>query len=130
MTRIILDTSVYSAAGRGDTRFKKWLKPEVEILLPLPVIAELRAGFLVGNRPDKNERDLQRFLVEPNVSVATISDATTQYYAEIYAQLRRAGKPIGTNDMWIAALALEQGIPLLTLDTDFSNIPDLQLVKL
>jgi tRNA(fMet)-specific endonuclease VapC len=125
----VLDTSAYSAFNRGDERLKKWFSSDVAIILPLIVVGELRAGFAAGSKRKENEYLLQRFIDSPNVSSATITDKTTKLFAEIYLRLRKAGTPIGTNDMWIAAITLERDTLLLTLDSDFSQIPDLMLVE-
>jgi predicted nucleic acid-binding protein len=122
-----LDTSAYSAFNRGDKRLREWFTSGNDIVVPIIVIGELRAGFAAGNKRKKNEELLQRFLDSPNVYVQTITDKTTVIYSQIYLSLRQKGKPIGTNDMWIAAIALEMDNELLTLDEDFSYIPDLML---
>jgi predicted nucleic acid-binding protein len=122
-----LDTSAYSAFNRGDKRLRKWFTSDNDIVVPIIVIGELRAGFVAGNKRKKNEELLQRFLDSPNVYVQTITDKTTVIYSQIYLSLRQKGKPIGTNDMWIAAIALEMDNELLTLDEAFSYIPDLML---
>jgi tRNA(fMet)-specific endonuclease VapC len=125
-----LDTSAYSAFNRGDKRLRKWFNSDNEIVVPNIVIGELRAGFVAGSRREENEELLQRFLDSPNVNIVTITDKTTRMYAEVYLKLRQKGKPIGTNDMWIAAITLELDNKLLTLDEGFANIPDLSLVTL
>ena len=122
-----LDTSAYSAFNRGDKRLRKWFTSDNDIVVPIIVIGELRAGFVAGNKRKKNEELLQRFLDSPNVYAQTITDKTTVIYSQIYLSLRQKGKPIGTNDMWIAAIALEMDNELLTLDEAFSYIPDLML---
>ncbi len=122
-----LDTSAYSAFNRGDKRLRAWFSPNNDIIVPTIVIGELRAGFNAGSKQKENEELLQRFLDSPNVSVQTISDKTTVIYSHIYLSLRKKGKPIGSNDMWIAAIALELDNELLTLDDDFKNISDLML---
>ncbi len=125
-----LDTSAYSAFNRGDERLKMWFHIDNEIMMPTIVIGELRAGFAVGNKEKENENLLQRFLDYPNVNTVTMTDKTTKLFAEIYRRLRQAGTPIGTNDMWIAAIALEYDRQLLTLDSDFSYVPNLKLANL
>ena len=122
-----LDTSAYSAFNRGDKRLRKWFTSDNDIVVTIIVIGELRAGFVAGNKRKKNEELLQRFLDSPNVYAQTITDKTTVIYSQIYLSLRQKGKPIGTNDMWIAAIALEMDNELLTLDEAFSYIPDLML---
>lgn len=73
---------------------------------------------------------MQRFLDAPNVSTIGVTYTTTELYAEMYSRLREAGRPIGTNDLWIAAVTLEHDACLLTLDSDFAVVPDLILAKL
>ncbi len=124
-----LDTSAYSAFNRGDERLKVWFTSDNDIIIPTIVIGELRSGFAVGNKLKENERLLQRFIDSPNVYVHTITEKTTVIYSQIYLKLRERGKSIGTNDMWIAAIALELDNELLTLDKDFINVPDLMIAK-
>lgn len=130
MTPIILDTSAYSAAGRGDARLKPWFTPESLILLPVVVIGELQAGFAIGNKRQYNERLLQQFMAQPNVTIIDITQKTAAGFAEIFAELRADGKAIGLNDMWIAALAREYKLPLLTLDKGFGFVRSIELVNL
>lgn len=122
-----LDTSAYSAFNRGDKRLRAWFTSDNDIFVPIIVVGELRAGFAAGSRCKENEELLQRFLDSTNVYIKTITDNTTVIYSQIYIKLREKGKTIGTNDMWIAAIALEQDNELLTLDNDFNNVPDLML---
>lgn len=126
--KYVLDTSAYSGFNRGDQRLKKYFVADAEILIPQIVIGELRAGFALGSRQAQNEKLLIKFLNAPNVRTVSLSNKTTQLYASTYLKLRQSGKPIGSNDMWIAALALEHAAQLLTLDSDFSFVADLKLL--
>lgn len=126
----VLDTDAYSAFNRGNKQLKEFFNVSNDIIIPLIVVGELRAGFAAGKQRQVNERLLQRFLDAPNVSTVSITDQTTILFAEIYFRLRQKGRPIGTNDLWIAATSLEQDQPLLTLDSDFSWVPDLMLVQI
>lgn len=127
MTPVILDTSAYSAFRRGMPEVKPYFVRNNDVLVPIIVLGELRGGFAVGTRQAENERLLQEFLSLPNVRVVEITDATTHVSAKIYAQLRSAGTPIGQNDVWIAALAIEHKARLLTLDKDFAVVKGLQI---
>jgi predicted nucleic acid-binding protein len=126
----LIDTSAYSALNRGDERFKKFFAPDSQLIFPMVVVGELRAGFVRGNRQQENEILLQKVLDHPGVHTVTISEATTRRYAHIYKHLREKGTSINTNDMWIAALALEHNCLLVTLDSDFSHVPDLLVAKI
>ena len=101
-----------------------------EIVVPTIVIGELVGGFRNGSRPAENEAVLERFLGEPSVSVVAITQAVARRYGAIYAVLKRAGRPIPTNDMWIAACAQEAGAHLLSFDSDFGAITDLSWSRL
>lgn len=129
-TALMLDTSAYSAFNRGDARLKDFFRSDKQIVVPLIVIGELRAGFVLGNKAKENEALLQKFLDSPNVTTVTLTDNTTKVLAAVFERLKRAGTPINTNDMWIAALALEHGCLLVTLDSDFSHVPDLLVARL
>jgi tRNA(fMet)-specific endonuclease VapC len=128
--KFVLDTNVFSALNRGDVRVKKFFSAEHEIVVPLIVVGELKAGFAYGSRRQENDRLLRRLLDSRAVTMAGISEETASIYADVYLRLREIGRPIGANDMWIAAVAIEQALPLLTLDRDFEAIQGLELVKL
>ncbi len=129
MTQVILDSSGYSEFRRGRPTLRKYFVKDTEIILPVVVIGELRAGFAAGQWLSENEKLLRQFMDLPNVTIAKITDKTTRIYAQLFVELRQKGLPIGQNDMWIAALALELDTPLLTFDKDFSHINNLQLVS-
>lgn len=123
--RYIIDTSAYSALNRDQHNLERFINPDNEIFVPLIVVAKLRAGFKFGNREQANESLLSDMLNAPNTTILKLSEKTTEHYAAIYSQLRQIGKPLGTNDLWIAALCLEHELPLLTLDADFEQIEGL-----
>lgn len=99
-----------------------------EIHLPLIVLGELLAGFAASSRPERNRRDLAEFMSAPRVSLMRPDERTAHRYAEVISALREAGRPIPTNDVWIAALALQAAMPLLTFDAHFAHVPGLELV--
>lgn len=123
MRRILLDTSAYSDFMRGHSELRSALQQADEIHLSPIVLGELRAGFRRGGQRSKNERELQLFLSSPRVVVADVGEETAVRYAEIISFLRGAGTPIPTNDIWIAAGAMQQGLELLTGDAHYQRIP-------
>lgn len=99
-----------------------------EIWIPFIVIAELRAGFLAGNRSDKNEATLAKFLSQPGVTVLYPNEETLNKYAQLYVQLRRQGTPIPEHDIWIAAFAVQHNVPLYTRDAHFDHLAQLKRI--
>jgi len=88
-------------------------------------VAELRAGFAAGKRATENERLLRRLLLKEGVAILFADEQTTHHYAATFAQLRRQGTPIPTNDLWIAALVLQHGLVLCTRDRHFDRLPQI-----
>lgn len=123
--RVMLDTNAYSALMRGDSAIAETVAHADEVMLPTPTLAELRAGFRVGSRESENNDVLARFLSRPRVQVHPLGEATAVFYAEVYSALRKAGTPIPTNDLWIAAAALESGSILVSNDAHFDVITGL-----
>jgi predicted nucleic acid-binding protein len=122
VSRFCLDTSAYSRFKRGDEAAVEALKRATWVGLPVVVLGELRTGFLLGSHADRNEAELARFLANPVVELLDVDDEAAQIYAEIVVAQRRAGKPVPTNDLWIAALAARAGAPVLTYDVHFAAI--------
>jgi len=123
--RIALDTNAYSAGARGDEKAVALLRAAHQIILPFVVLAELRGGFAAGTIGRRNEARLAEFLASPRVTVAYADEQTTHHYAAVFAQLRRQGTPIPTNDLWIAAIVLQHDLVLFTRDAHFSKLPQL-----
>ncbi len=122
---VALDSNAYSDFMRGIAARVELLRTVQSIVLPLIVLGEVRAGFAAGNRESTNAANLQRFLASPRVSVLAPDDQTTHYYAQLHRQLRDDGRPIPTNDLWIAALAVQHDLVLCTSDRHFRQIPQL-----
>ncbi len=125
MLRITLDTSAYSAFKRGHDDVEARIRGAEEILLPSIVAGELLAGFGFGRQTARNLREFEQFLASPRVRVVPTTLETANRYAAIWATLRRKGKPIATNDLWIAASTMEHGTVLVTRDRDFERVPQI-----
>jgi tRNA(fMet)-specific endonuclease VapC len=126
--KIALDTNRYTDLCRGDAAVVEIVEQATEVWLPFVVVGELRAGFAVGSQGTRNEAVLRRFLTKPGVRVVYAGEQTTHHYANVYRQLRKQGTPIPTNDMWIAALALEHSLVLFARDVHFDLLPQLARV--
>ena len=124
--RVALDTNRLTDLFKGDTELAEWLGVCEEIWIPLFVLGEIKAGFAGGTQHRTNEALLQRLLSKPTVQVLLPGSETASHYARLFVQLRRAGTPIPDNDLWIAALALEHNLVLITRDAHFARIPQLQ----
>jgi len=110
---------------RGSVDIHAMLRTNEEIFLNSIVIGELMAGFIRGGRRKKNEDELRRFLMSPRVSLLDLGEETAERYAVILNSLWRAGTPIPTNDIWIAASAMEYGLRVVTTDEHFAKIPQI-----
>lgn len=100
------------------------------IIIPFIVIAELKAGFEKGNLTESNNSKLALFLEMDRVEVAWPDIGTVELYAKIWSDLSSKGKPIPTNDIWIAALCVQHNLRLATDDSDFDHVALLQLVPI
>lgn len=122
---VALDTNAYSGFMRGEPGPVRVIRTASRVVLPLFVVAELRAGFAAGSRQTANANNLQRFLETPRVSVLLPDEATSHHYADVFVFLRRQGARIPANDIWIAALVLQHGLTLCTSDSHFDHLPHL-----
>ncbi len=123
--RVALDTNRLTDLFQGDAALAKWLATCEEVWIPLFVLAEIKAGFYGGAQQHRNEILLQRLLTKATVGVLFPGRETAEHYARLFVQLKRAGTPVPDNDLWIAALALEHDLLLITRDQHFQRIPQL-----
>jgi len=122
---IAIDTNRYRDFCEGKQDAVERFRTASRICMPFPVLAELRAGFECGNLAKRNEAVLSRFLNSPRVVCLLADEQTTFHYARIFRQLREAGKPVPTNDMWIAALVQQHNLLLYSRDRHFDALPQL-----
>ena len=125
MKSILVDTNAYAAFKRGDGEALAILRAADTIGVSAVVLGELLSGFALGVREADNRRELSEFLASPRVSLLPVTEDTAGFYARVYQGLRRKGKPIPTNDLWIAATALQQGFAVFSYDRHFAEIDGL-----
>jgi tRNA(fMet)-specific endonuclease VapC len=126
MRPLLIDTNAYTAFMLGDSAVVNVIAHAEQLYVNSVVLGELLGGFAAGSREAKNRAELNRFLQSPRVSVLAISAQTADSYALVYAGLRRKGQPIPSNDLWIAASALEHGAAVLTRDAHFAHVEGLR----
>lgn len=122
VNRILADTSAYSAFMSGHGGAVAAIQEAEQIYVNPVIIGELLTGFLRGSRTKKNEQELQEFLASPRVRELDVDRGTARRYAIILNALWKAGTPIPTNDIWIAATAMQHGLELLTLDAHYLKV--------
>lgn len=123
--RLLLDTNRLSDALAGSKQVIELLETAREIHVPVIALGEMRSGFLRGRRAAKNETRLQWFLSQDGVFTMGIDVPVSHRYAELHHALRGLGQPVPTNDLWIAAMAIEHGLVLYTRDAHFAHVPRL-----
>jgi len=126
--RVLIDTNIYIEFLRGDENINNILSSADFIAFSVISIGEILAGFNISGDEKKYLNELDEFLYSPRLIIYDIDSETSEFYAKIYNELRIAGNPIPTNDMWIAALSLQHGIKLLTNDRHFTKVAGLFLV--
>lgn len=124
--RVLLDTNVYSQVARGAPALAQAVRGASELVFSVVVAGELLNGYRAGNRYEKNLAVLRKFLVQPFVEFRDLTFETAEHFGRVQSQLRKLGAPIPTNDVWIAAQAMEAGAELWTLDGHFREIEGLR----
>jgi tRNA(fMet)-specific endonuclease VapC len=121
----LLDTNAYVAWKRGDARVAGLIRSSEKVFLSTVVAGELLFGFRSGTRYASNRADLDLFLASPYVSLLPVTLDTADTFGRICAALKRKGHPIPTNDVWIAAHAMEVGAELVSFDRHFEAVDGL-----
>ena len=127
--QLALDTNAYRAYVDGDQDVRQLVRSAEQIGLPVVVLGELYHGIYLGGRQDANLQHLNRFLETLRVTILGADETTAKIFGEIATELRRAGRPIQQNDMWIAALCKQYNFVLATRDADFARVIGLELAR-
>ena len=127
--KILLDTDAYSAFMRGHADVVARVRQVERVFLSAVVVGELLFGFRVGSRYARNASLLDAFLDSPYVDLLPVTRTTADRFGRVAAALRAKGTPIPTNDMWIAAHAMEAGAELLSFDEHYRHVDGVAWVK-
>jgi tRNA(fMet)-specific endonuclease VapC len=117
---LILDTNALSAFVDGDAGLRKRIEHEFQLALPVIVLGE----YLFGIRESRRRSRYQAWL-DANLAVFLVLPVgveTSERYAELRSELKADGRPIPSNDVWIAALAREHGYGLVSRDQHFQAV--------
>jgi tRNA(fMet)-specific endonuclease VapC len=123
--RVLLDTNTYSELKRGHPWVANRVRNSRLVLFSVVVAGELIHGFRAGVRYDQNWTELQAFLSRPRVKLLDVDLETADRFGRIASLLRSKGTPIPTNDIWIAAHAMQHGAELLSFDVHFARVDGL-----
>jgi len=121
---LILDTNALSAVADGDASAMELVAGADRVALPVIVLGEYRLGIAQSRHRAGYENWLRQWIA--TVTVLDIDDGTTHFYSTIGLELKRKGKPIPTNDLWIAALCLQHSLPLVSRDKHFDFVAGLR----
>jgi tRNA(fMet)-specific endonuclease VapC len=123
---MILDTNGLSALAEGDPRLEPILRKATQIAVPVIVLGEYRYGIQQSRERQRYEHWLVEYLSK--FRILDVEEQTTTSYAAVRGELKRAGTPIPSNDVWIAALCRQHSLPLLSRDRHFDLVPGLHRI--
>jgi tRNA(fMet)-specific endonuclease VapC len=129
LPKLALDTNAYRALDDGNPKLSTHVKVTANLGLPITVLGELYYGIFLGTKQEDNLLNLNHFLSLPRLELLHIDEATARIFGEIASELRRKGKPIQQDDMWIAALCKQYGYALATADKGFAAIAGLEILS-
>jgi tRNA(fMet)-specific endonuclease VapC len=121
---LIIDTNALSAAAEEQPGIVAILAGARQLALPVVVIGEYRFGIAQSRHRARYRRWLDALIAD--CTVLEVNEQTTHHYAAIGGELKQAGKPIPTNDLWIAALCRQHSLPLLSRDSHFDAVSGIQ----
>jgi tRNA(fMet)-specific endonuclease VapC len=124
---IALDTNIIIDLFQGQVEIADKITKSKAVYIPIPVLGELYLGAENSSRKLHHIRQIEALLKV--ITLLNTSERTAEVYSKIKARLKEKGTPIPENDIWIAALAKEHDLPVVTRDKHFSNIPDLETLS-
>lgn len=129
--KLVLDTNAYSDFAEGLPDVVDILATSGEhLLMPSIVLGELSYGFMKGSRKDFHEKKLRQIIDLLKVEIISVDEHVARKYGLIYTSLVKKGKKLPINDVWIAACCMETGGILLTRDTHFKFIDQIETIIL
>jgi tRNA(fMet)-specific endonuclease VapC len=118
--RYLVDTNIVIAYFAGERPLLDRFETATEINASVVTLGELVYGAMKSSRPRENLIRLEQ--LRSAVALLRCDAETARRYGELKNELRRKGRPIPENDIWIAATALQHGLTLVTPDSDFEHV--------
>jgi len=128
MTNILIDTNIYIEVFKNNKKVTHLLQTVDHIGISTITIGELLFGFRNGTKLTENKKELDEYCKLPRLTIYEIDSETADCYSSIKYQLKTDGKPIPTDDIWIAATAMQHGLSIFSFDKHFQNIKGIYLV--
>ncbi|MCC6586594.1 MAG: type II toxin-antitoxin system VapC family toxin [Bryobacterales bacterium] len=120
---MILDTNALSALADGDEGLGSIIAQGQVLAIPVIVLGEFRFG-IAYSRDHARYRTWLEDMVR-SCRVLPIDNRTAEFYAGVRSDLKKFGRPIPQNDLWIAALARQHQMPMISRDRHFDAVPEL-----
>ncbi|MGI5220665.1 type II toxin-antitoxin system VapC family toxin [Nocardia sp. CA-290969] len=126
-TRAIADTSIF--IGAEERRFDRSRFEDYEWGVSVVTLGELRLGVINARDPEAAARRLSTYQLAQRFEPLEVDELVAETWALLVSRLRGAGRKVPINDSWIAATALTYGVPVVTQDSDYDGMPNLDVVK-
>ena len=124
---MILDTNAVSAVADNEPAAVRLFSQAASIELPAIVLGEYRFGIAQSRRRKEYEKWLEELIAATRV--LSVDQETAGHYAQIRSELKKAGKPIPSNDLWIAALSRQHRLPIMSQDAHFDAVQGLKRIR-
>ena len=126
--RALADTSVF--VGLEAARFDVSRFDDFEWGVSAVTLGELRLGVLQARNPEAASRRLSTYQLAQRFEALAVDEAVSEAWALLISRLREAGRKAPINDSWIAATAITHGVPIVTQDSDYDAIPDVEVIRI
>jgi tRNA(fMet)-specific endonuclease VapC len=126
-SEISLDTNIAIEVLNANSSVKNYFVGVSKIYLPVTVVGELLWGAKNSSKAEENLVKYKNFI--SGCEVLNVTSQVADVYSSVKTHLKKIGKPIPENDIWIAAICIANNVALITKDADFNNIPELQKIS-
>lgn len=126
--RALADTSVF--IGLESARLDVARFADFEWGISAITLGELRLGVLQAQNPEATSRRLSTYQLAQRFEALTVDEAVSDAWALLVSRLRASGRKVPINDSWIAATAIAHQVPIVTQDSDYDAMPDVEVIKL